>query len=113
MALKIETFSNQTGGASLFKAISHPLAVPAARALIAKLAASGPVALYDPFGFSASFAEIYPLDRVNIAGIYVQKIEAHNEAVRKEAPPDQLLEWMPADGWGGIRFRSLHFVHTM
>src|SRR6185295_1447349 len=81
MALKIETFSNQTGGASLFKAISHPLAVPAARALIAKLAASGPVALYDPFGFSASFAEIYPLDRVNIAGIYVQKIEALDRAI--------------------------------
>ena len=81
MTLRIETFSNQTGGASLFKAISHPLAVPAARALIAKLAASGPVALYDPFGFSASFAEIYPLDRVNIAGIYVQKIEALDRAI--------------------------------
>ena len=76
MALKIETFSNQTGGASLFKAISHPLAVPAARALIAKLASSGPVALYDPQGFAATFAEIYPLDRVTLAGVYVQKIEA-------------------------------------
>jgi hypothetical protein len=76
MALKIETFSNQTGGASLFKAISHPLAVPAARALVAKLASSGPVALYDPFGFAATFAEIYPLERANLAGVFVQKTES-------------------------------------
>ncbi len=81
MALKIETFSNQTGGASLFKAISHPLAVPAARTLVGKLASSEPVALYDPHGFAASFAEIYPLGRVNFAGVYVQKIEALDRAV--------------------------------
>ena len=64
MALKIETFSNQTGGTSLFKAISHPLAAPAARALVARLEAAGPVALYDPLGFAATFAELYPLARV-------------------------------------------------
>ena len=27
---------------------------------------------------------------------------AHNDAVRAEAPPAQLLEWVPADGWGPI-----------
>jgi len=75
MALKIETFSNQSGGASFFKAISHPLVVPAARALIAKLAAAGPVALYDPHGYAASLAEIYPLAKLDLAGVYVQKIE--------------------------------------
>ncbi len=76
MALKIETFSNQTGGASLFKAISHPLAAPAARALVARLETSGPVAIYDPLGFAATFAEIYPLSGVKTAGLFVQKVEA-------------------------------------
>jgi hypothetical protein len=26
----------------------------------------------------------------------------HNEAARKEAPPAQLLEWQPGDGWEPI-----------
>ncbi|MCW5773437.1 MAG: hypothetical protein KIT16_17480 [Rhodospirillaceae bacterium] len=76
MALKIETFSNQTGGVSFFKAISHPLAVPAARAMLARLASQGPVAIYDPHGAVQSIAEIHPLDGIEIAGIYVQKVEA-------------------------------------
>lgn len=94
MALKIETFSNQTGGASLFKAISHPLAAPAARALVAKLAAAGPVALYDPTGFAASFAEIYPLADVDLAGIFVQKIEALDLMVlgKRVRPVTELAE---------------------
>lgn len=94
MALKIETFSNQTGGASLFKAISHPLAVDGARALIGTLEAAGPVALYDPHGFAASFAEIYSLARVNLAGVYVQKIEALDRAVlgRRVQPVTALSE---------------------
>ena len=76
MALKIETFSNQTGGASFFKAISHPLAAPRAAATIAALEKAGPVALYDPLGFAASFAEIHPLANIKFSGAYVQKIEA-------------------------------------
>lgn len=76
MALKIETFSNQTGGASFFKAISHPLAAPLARALVERMRQTGSVAIYDPQGFAPSFAEIYPLDAIDFAGIFVQKIEA-------------------------------------
>ncbi|MGH7002478.1 MAG: hypothetical protein ACREIP_00875, partial [Alphaproteobacteria bacterium] len=94
MALKIETFSNQTGGASFFKAISHPLAAPLARALVAKLAKAGPVALYDPLGFAPSFAEIYPLTAVAIAGGYVQKVEALDRAVlgHRVKPVTELAE---------------------
>jgi len=94
MALRIETFSNQTGGASLFKAISHPLAVPAARALVAKLEAAASVALYDPLGFAATFAEIYPLAGVRLAGLYVQKVEALDRAVlgRRVQPVTELRE---------------------
>ncbi len=96
MALKIETFSNQTGGASLFKAISHPLAAADARALVARLEASRAVALYDPLGFAATFAEIYPLARVNFAGAYVQKTEALDRPVlgRRVQPITEL----PASG---------------
>ena len=28
--------------------------------------------------------------------------ERHNEAVRRAIPPERLLEWQPADGWGPI-----------
>jgi hypothetical protein len=28
--------------------------------------------------------------------------DRHNEAVRREAPPSQLLEWQPGDGWDPI-----------
>jgi hypothetical protein len=75
MALRIETFSNQSGGATFFKAISHPLVVPAARELIARLAAAGPVALYDPHELAEAFAEIHPLAKIELAGVYVQKVE--------------------------------------
>ena len=57
MALRIETFSNQTGGASFFKAISHPLAAPMARALVERMRTAGPEALYDPQGFAPSLRE--------------------------------------------------------
>jgi hypothetical protein len=81
MALNIETFSNQSGGASFFKAISHPLVVPAARALIARLVGGGKIALYDPHGFAASFAEIHPLGGLDLAGAYVQKVERLGETL--------------------------------
>src|SRR5581483_3528525 len=53
-----------------------------------------PGALYDPHGFAASFAEIYPLDRVNVAGVYVQKIEALDRAVlgRRVRPATELRD---------------------
>jgi hypothetical protein len=75
MALKIETFSNVSGGNSFFKAAGHPLAAPLARSLVARLEAAGPVALYDPHGHLASFAELHDLSRVRIAGLYVQDVE--------------------------------------
>lgn len=37
MALRIQTFSNVTGGDSFFKAVGHPRVVDAAKALIALL----------------------------------------------------------------------------
>jgi hypothetical protein len=74
MALKIETFSNAKGGDSFFKAIGHPNAQTAIRALLRRLAAAKPVAVYDPMGTAAAFAEIHPLDGIGISGVFVQAI---------------------------------------
>lgn len=75
MALRIETFSNVTGGSSVFKALGHPLAAPKAAALVARLAAEGPVAVYDPMGLAAALAEFHDLSGVPVAGVYVQDVE--------------------------------------
>jgi hypothetical protein len=32
----------------------------------------------------------------------IKAFQQHNEAVRTEAPPAQLLEWQPGDGWEPI-----------
>ena len=40
------------------------------RALVAALAERGPVAIVDPHGAAAGFAEIFGLDRVDIAGVF-------------------------------------------
>jgi len=74
MPLAIETFRNGVGGSSLYKALTHPLAAAAARELVARLGAVGPVALYDPDGIVAAFDAFYPLKGVEIAGLYVQNI---------------------------------------
>ena len=71
MPLNIETFSNAVGGNAFYKAITHPLAAEPARALLAKLKASGPVAIYDPQNLLAAFDALFPLDRTEIAGVFV------------------------------------------
>ncbi len=86
MALRIETFSNRDGGFALFKALGHPRAAAAGHELAARLAAAGPVAVYDPYGHAASFAEFYDLSRLEIAGTYVQDIDALDRAVLGRRP---------------------------
>jgi len=75
MALAIETFSNDRGGSSFFKAIGHPLTVPKAHALLDRLSGLGPVAVYDPLGHADTFAALYDLEPLEIAGTYVQALE--------------------------------------
>ncbi len=74
MALRIDTFSNQTGGNALFKALGHPLGAERLAALIARLAKTGPVALYDPLGFLATVASLHDLSALAVAGVYVQDL---------------------------------------
>jgi len=86
MTLQIETFKNadlshgwrpgnNAGGATLFKALGHPLTAPKGQALIADLAKTGPVAVYDPTGTIGNVHAYYDLGRLDIAGYYVQRVE--------------------------------------
>jgi hypothetical protein len=75
-ALKVATFSNTSGGNSVFKALTHPLAAEKAAALIQKLEVFGPVAVYDPNGSFAEFAALYDLSGVRITDIFVQNMAA-------------------------------------
>lgn len=72
MPLNIETFSNAVGGNAFYKAAAHPLAAAPARALVERLRANGAVALYDPHNLLAAFDAFYPLDGIEIAGLFVQ-----------------------------------------
>jgi hypothetical protein len=74
MALRIETFDNVRGGNTLYKALTHPAAAQQGRRLVATLTESGPVAIVDPHGAAAGFAEIFGLGRVELAGVFVQDI---------------------------------------
>ena len=74
MPLNIETFSNAVGGNAFYKAVTHPLAAEPARALVAKLRSYGRVAIYDPHNLLAAFDAIFPLDGIEIAGIFVQDV---------------------------------------
>ncbi len=75
MTLPIETFSNVAGGNAFYKAITHPLAFAPARELVAKLESFESVALYDPHGLLAGFDAFFALDRIRIAGVFVQNAE--------------------------------------
>lgn len=75
MALKIDTFSNQVGGFSFFKAVGHPLTAEKIASLLADIEAQGPVALYDPLGHLETFAELHDLSGLTIDTVYVQAVE--------------------------------------
>jgi hypothetical protein len=75
MPINIQTFSNQSGGNAFYKAVAHPLTAEKARGLVAHLRANGPIAIYDPVGQLAGFTELYPLNSIEIAGLYVQDVD--------------------------------------
>ena len=109
MALRIETFNNATGGNTLYKALTHPCAVRSARALVRELADNAPLAIYDPGGAAEAFAELFALDGIEIAGIYVQQIERLGSCVlgRSGATGDRTGRLASALGFGrGFRRRA-------
>jgi hypothetical protein len=92
MTIAIETFSNATGGVSLFKAVGHPMAAAKARALIADLAAAGSVAVYDPLGVADAFAALHDCSALAVTGSFVQDISKIGRPVfgRPAAPVTDL-----------------------
>src|SRR6266478_5783880 len=94
MALRIDTFDNSRGGNTLYKALTHPHAAQPARALLARLAGAAPTAIVDPDGAAEGFAEIFGLDGVEIAGIYVQDVARIGATVlgRRALPITALAE---------------------
>jgi hypothetical protein len=86
MALNIETFSNAGGrGNALYKAVTHPLAAAPARNLIGTLAANGAVAIYDPDNHLAAFDAVFPLDGIEISGLFVQDLADIGRTFRNHA----------------------------
>ena len=81
MALNIDTFSNKTGGFPFFKAIGHPAVAGLGRALVARLAEAGPVAVYDPLGFAQAFAELYNFGDIAVTDVFVQDVEEIGKTV--------------------------------
>lgn len=76
MPLKIETFSNVSGGNAFFKALTHPIAAEKARGLLRALQGKGPVAIYDPLNIAEAVAQGLPLAELSLAGYYVQDVES-------------------------------------
>jgi hypothetical protein len=93
MPLKINTFSNQSGGNAFYKAVTHPLVADKARELVEQLRKAGPVAIYDPNDQLASFVEFFPLQGLDIVGYYVQDVEhIGREFLRNKAHPITALK---------------------
>ncbi|MGH7110494.1 MAG: hypothetical protein ACREFK_08695 [Stellaceae bacterium] len=92
MALLIDTFDNARGGNTLYKALTHPHAAAAGRALTADLARAGPLAIYDPDGAVAGFADLFGLAGVEIAGVHVPEVTRIGTSVlsRKARPASEI-----------------------
>ena len=95
--LNIETFNNSKGGNSFFKAATHPVAARLARDLIARLARSRALAVYDPLGFASGFGEFYKIAEIARAGVFVQDIDAIGRKVlgRPAQPVTELAAAKP------------------
>lgn len=73
--LSIQTFSNVSGGNTLYKALAHPLAAERVPALMESLRRNSPAVLYDPLGQAESFASLYDLSPVRLDACLAQRVE--------------------------------------
>jgi len=81
MTLNIDTFSNQSGGFSFFKAVGHPFVADQAKSLIAEIAAAGSVGIYDPHGFANAFAELHDCGALDVTAAFVQDLSDIGETI--------------------------------
>ena len=72
MALPIRTFSNTSGGWSLFKALGHPLAAEAGNELLQKIRTANRAVVYDPLEQLATFAALYDLQPDDFDRLFVR-----------------------------------------
>jgi hypothetical protein len=70
--LDIQTFDAVKGGNVLYKALAHPLAAEAMDRLAARLAAAGPVGLFDPDSVAPPLLTMYPA--LPITRLFVQDV---------------------------------------
>ncbi len=89
MPLRIQTFSNVSGGNAFFKALTHPLAAEKAHDLLRTLRAKGPVAIYDPLNMAGTVAQACDIANLPLAGYYVQDVEAQGRVFGGQ--PAQLI----------------------
>ena len=73
--LQIQTFDARAGGNVIYKALAHPLAAEGLSVLYVRLAAGGPVALYDPDGIADALVAMYPAIP-GLTGVFVQDVLA-------------------------------------
>jgi hypothetical protein len=93
MPLRIETFSNVSGGNAFFKALTHPLAAGRAQELLQTLRVNGPVAIYDPLIMAGTAGQALALAELPLAGYFVQDVEQQERTLG--AHPAQLVTELP------------------
>jgi hypothetical protein len=79
MALPIQTFSNQSGGFSYFKALGHPLAVTGGAAILKKIRTARRAAVYDPLGQLTAFSALHGLRTDDFTDCFVRDTFLLNE----------------------------------
>ena len=92
MRFQFDTFSNDSGGNALFKALGHPLVSAKAADLIAGMAGKR-VAVFDPVGQLGCFQALYDMSGVTIVARYGQKLMD----LRGDVLPITDLATVPAD----------------
>jgi len=73
MPFLFDTFSNDSGGNALFKALGHPLVAAKAADLIAGMAGKR-IVVFDPVGQLGCFQALYSMSGVEIAARLVQRV---------------------------------------
>lgn len=71
--LRIQTFDARAGGNVIYKALAHPLAAEGIAQLYARIASTGPVAIYDPDGIAEPLLAMYP-DLPGVTGLHVHDV---------------------------------------
>ncbi len=93
--LQIQTFDQRQGGNVLYKALAHPLAAEGIARLYARLAQSGPIALYDPDGIADALFALYP-DAPPVGSLFVHDVLA--VGTRRAGMTAQALTDLPRSG---------------